>query len=197
MHRIIMSKIGIPLATCCVIAFACLAIAMPGQQQGSSPPSSQTSQLEPLAVDDGVHHGEVLLNLSLDSAGAVANASALSGGGDLVSIAIANTRLFRHPTRPGASGLTQRVIFFRGKDVKTVPPEYPMLARNAHVWGAVRMVATVASDGHVDDVTILFGAPLLQNSARDSVLKWKFPLIEQQGSPVSYHAVVTINYSLQ
>ena len=198
MRLIIMRKIGwVPLATWCVIAFACLTIEIPAQQSGNSPRPTQASELEPLAVDDGVHQGEVLLSLSLDDSGAVASAAASSGGGDLVPVAIANTKIFRHPNLPGASGLTQRVLFLRGKDVKTVPPEYPLMARNAHVWGAVRMVATVAPDGHVDNATILSGQPLLQNSARDSLLRWKFPTIEQQDSPVSYHAVVTINYFLR
>lgn len=51
---------------------------------------------------------------------------------------------------------------------------YPPLARQARVTGAVLLRVTVGSDGAVKTVDIIKGHPLLVQSAKDAVGKWKF-----------------------
>lgn len=165
-------------------------------QQSTAAAATAISELPPLIVDDGKHQGEVALTLNLDSNGSVANATAASGG-DLASIATTDAKVFRYPNRAGSSGIAQRVVFLRGKDVKSVPPVYPSIAKAAHVTGTVRMVATVAADGHITDVTVLSGPPMLAGSAKESLLKWTFPPMQQGGSPVSSHAIVDIHFAQQ
>ena len=54
------------------------------------------------------------------------------------------------------------------------PIRYPPLARQTRTSGVVLLHVTVASDGSVKEVNILKGHPLLLQSAKDSVTKWKF-----------------------
>jgi TonB family protein len=181
----------------CVIATLCVALRISAQQQASPPAAAvPQAELQPLIIDDGRHQGEVALTIDLDSNGSVANATA-SSGGDLVPIAIAGTKIFRYANHGSASGLTQQVLFVRGKDVKSVAPIYPPIAKAAHVTGTVRMVATVAADGHVTDVTVLSGPPMLQGSAKDSLFQWIFPPVQRSGAPSPSHAIVDIHFAQQ
>jgi len=51
---------------------------------------------------------------------------------------------------------------------------YPPLARQTRIAGVVLLHVDVASDGSVKEVNILKGHPLLLQSAKDSVTKWRF-----------------------
>jgi len=61
------------------------------------------------------------------------------------------------------------------------PILYPPLARQTRIAGIVFLHLTVASDGSVKDVNIVKGHPLLVQSAKDSVVKWKFAPQESPG----------------
>ena len=62
-----------------------------------------------------------------------------------------------------------------GRKVKTaVKPDYPALARQTHVTGTVRLVATVGPDGKVRDTKVVGGSPLLAQEAITAVKKWKY-----------------------
>jgi TonB family protein len=60
------------------------------------------------------------------------------------------------------------------KSVKTVPPVYPAIAAKMRVEGAVKLDATIDSDGSVSDVKVVSGHQLLVNAAVDAVKKWKY-----------------------
>ena|SRR5579864_2130779 len=55
-----------------------------------------------------------------------------------------------------------------------VVPEYPSLARQLRLQGKVRVVAIVATDGHVTSTKVAGGHPLLAGSAEDAIKKWRF-----------------------
>lgn len=55
-----------------------------------------------------------------------------------------------------------------------VPPEYPNLARQMNITGAVQLQVTVNAEGSVKDVRVLGGHPLLAQAAVDAVRLWKF-----------------------
>lgn len=52
--------------------------------------------------------------------------------------------------------------------------EYPRLANTGRVQGVVELAAFVHPDGHVREVRLLSGHPLLVPAARDALLKWRF-----------------------
>lgn len=67
-----------------------------------------------------------------------------------------------------AVGENQRVL-----KVKVVP-EYPELARRVNIKGSVRLELVVATNGHIKDVTVLGGNPVLAQAAENAVRKWRY-----------------------
>src|SRR5437764_3799534 len=53
-------------------------------------------------------------------------------------------------------------------------PEYPPIARQLKIEGAVELEVLVAESGVVEKVSIVSGNPVLTRPASDAVKKWKF-----------------------
>ncbi|MFZ0964490.1 MAG: energy transducer TonB [Terriglobia bacterium] len=74
---------------------------------------------------------------------------------------------------------------------KQVQPDYPPLALKMKVSGVVTVRATVASNGNVENATVVSGHILLKNAAADCVKQWQF-------EPASSDSVeiVTVSFKL-
>ena len=57
-------------------------------------------------------------------------------------------------------------------------PRYPPLARVAQISGRVRFTAQVGPDGHLFDIKVLDGHPLLKQSIESSASHWVYPAAE-------------------
>lgn len=57
---------------------------------------------------------------------------------------------------------------------KRVSPVYPELAKRMHLSGAVRLSATVASDGSVTEVKVVSGNSVLTTAAQEALRKWVY-----------------------
>lgn len=57
---------------------------------------------------------------------------------------------------------------------RSVPPEYPELARNMNLKGTAQVEAVVRPDGTVKDVRILGGHPLLADALARAVKQWRY-----------------------
>jgi TonB family protein len=60
------------------------------------------------------------------------------------------------------------------KIVSQVDPEYPMLLREAHIEGLVRLELTVRPNGTVSDVRVKGGNPMLAQYACRAALRWRY-----------------------
>ncbi len=78
----------------------------------------------------------------------------------------------------------------------SVQPEYPALARQAHVWGTVVVNAVIDEHGNVVGARALSGHPLLIPAALKAVLQWKYEPTLLNGSPVAVEMEVTVHFSL-
>jgi TonB family protein len=168
-------------------------------QQSPSPAASgnQASELEPLFVCDWSHTGDLDLSVDVDATGTVSSATVVSGDAHLEPAAFSAAKLLRHPGYASKTGVLLHVIFVGKKtSMKMVYPAYPPMAKAAHVGGAVEMVATIASDGHVISVTAVSGSGMLKADAIDALKQWIFPPAQQAGQPVQCHAVVIMNFNL-
>ena len=56
-------------------------------------------------------------------------------------------------------------------------PIYPAMARQAHVEGQVTIEAVIDTTGKLTNMTVISGAPMLQQAALDSLRSWKFSLV--------------------
>jgi len=81
--------------------------------------------------------------------------------------------------------------------VQKEEPMYPPLARAARVTGAVVLDVLIGTDGHVSDVGVVSGHPLLQAAAVDAVKQWVYSPMNQNGQPAEVQTTVTLNFSFQ
>ena len=65
-----------------------------------------------------------------------------------------------------------------------VPPDYPAIARQLKIEGAVELEAVVTESGAVEKVNIVSGNPVLTRPASDAVKKWKFAPFTSDGKAV-------------
>ena len=60
--------------------------------------------------------------------------------------------------------------------IKHVEPVYPPLAWQTRVTGTVHLSIRIAADGHVEDIKVVSGHPLLVQAAIEAVKQWTFHL---------------------
>ncbi|MGA7294104.1 MAG: TonB family protein [Terriglobales bacterium] len=78
----------------------------------------------------------------------------------------------------------------------SVPPDYPLLARQMKVQGAVSLEALIARDGTIQQLQILSGPGILAAAAREAVMQWHFKPFVQNGQPVETQARITVNFTI-
>jgi TonB family protein len=98
------------------------------------------------------------------------------------------------PNPPGTIRVGQNVQ--SANLVNKVPPEYPALAKAAHVQGTVTFNATIGKDGHVENLELVSGPPLLVQSAMNAVRQWVYKPTLLNGEAVSVTTTIEVNYTL-
>lgn len=78
----------------------------------------------------------------------------------------------------------------------SVPPNYPLLARQMKVQGAVSLQALISRDGTIQELQILSGPSILAAAAREAVRQWHFKPYLQNGQPVETRARITVNFTI-
>ena len=78
----------------------------------------------------------------------------------------------------------------------SVPPNYPLLARQMKVQGAVSLQALIARDGTIQELQILSGPSILAAAAREAVKQWHFKPYLQNGQPIETQARITVNFTI-
>ena len=77
-----------------------------------------------------------------------------------------------------------------------VAPEYPPIAKQLKIEGAVELEAVVAESGAVEKVNIVSGNPVLTRPASDAIKKWKFAPFTSEGKAVKAVVPVTLSFKL-
>jgi len=83
------------------------------------------------------------------------------------------------------------------RKLKDVRPEYPAIAREARVHGAVIIEILIDTEGRVSNATVLRSIPLLDQSALAAVRQWVFSPTLLNGVPVEVIMSVTVSFNLQ
>jgi len=83
------------------------------------------------------------------------------------------------------------------KLLKSVPPEYPQLARNQRISGNVQIDALIDAEGNVSSMKVLSGPPLLHQAALNALKQWKYQPAQLDGKPTSMHLTVTLQFRTQ
>lgn len=78
----------------------------------------------------------------------------------------------------------------------SVPPNYPMLARQMKVQGAVILQALISREGSIQELQVLNGPGILATAAREAVKQWRFKPYYMNGQPVETQARITVNFTI-
>jgi periplasmic protein TonB len=101
------------------------------------------------------------------------------------------------PQRPAAKRIVRVGSNLKApRQILSVQPEYPELARQAHIWGAVVVTAVIDERGNVVRAHALSGHPLLIPAALRAVLQWKYEPTTLNGTPVAVEMEVTVHFNL-
>jgi protein TonB len=83
-----------------------------------------------------------------------------------------------------------------GNLIYRVQPEYPALARLAHIQGAVLLRAMISRQGTIEDLQAVSGPPLLIKAAIEAVQQWRYRPYVLNGDPVEVDTQITVNFVL-
>jgi TonB family protein len=95
------------------------------------------------------------------------------------------------PTRIRVGGAVQMA-----KMVKSVPPVYPPLAKQARIQGKVVLDVVIGKDGTVQNITVVNGHALLIQAALDAVRQWQYHPTLLNSEPVEVSTQVEVNFAL-
>ena len=87
---------------------------------------------------------------------------------------------------PGAASLVSR----------SVEPDYPLLAKQMKVEGAVVLNALIGRDGNIQQLQVLSGPAILSSAARQAVQQWRFRPYLQAGQAVETESRITVNFTI-
>ncbi len=79
---------------------------------------------------------------------------------------------------------------------RPVRPEYPLLARQMKVQGAVVLLVLIDKDGSIQNLQIESGPAILADAAREAVKQWRFKPYLQDGQPIETQARVTVDFTI-
>jgi protein TonB len=113
----------------------------------------------------------------------------IGGTGTSVPIPPAQQPAAKRIVRVGSSLKAPRQTF-------SVQPEYPTLARQAHIGGTVVVNAVIDEHGNVVQARAVNGHPLLIPAALRAVLQWKYEPTLLNGTPVAVEMEVTVHFTL-
>ncbi len=80
--------------------------------------------------------------------------------------------------------------------IHKVQPEYPPMAKQIHVQGAVEFTAVISKEGTIENLQLVRGHPILVAAARDAILQWRYKPTILNGEPVEVITNITVNFIL-
>ncbi len=136
--------------------------------------------------------GEQAPNIAMNPAGPGAGPGAgpwIPGGtgfGAVVAVRPSPPRVVRLSSAVMAASLMHRV-----------EPEYPKVARAAHITGDVRLHAIIGTDGAVREIEVIGGNGILARAAIAAVREWRYRPTLLNGQPVEVDTEITVNFGLE
>jgi TonB family protein len=79
---------------------------------------------------------------------------------------------------------------------RQVSPDYPLLAKQMKVQGAVVLEVLIGKNGGIQDIQVVSGPAILSAAAREAVKQWHFKPYYQAGVPVETEARITVNFTI-
>lgn len=83
-----------------------------------------------------------------------------------------------------------------GMLVHRVEPVYPVIAARARIQGTVQLRALIAKDGSIENLQVITGHPILQQSALEAVKQWRYKPYILNGEPLEVETIVIVNFHM-
>jgi protein TonB len=80
--------------------------------------------------------------------------------------------------------------------INKVEPQYPPIAKTAHVSGTIILHAIIGKDGAIRELQFVSGPPLLMKSAMDAVKEWRYKPTMLNGEAVEVDTTIDVVFSL-
>jgi len=77
-----------------------------------------------------------------------------------------------------------------------VQPDYPALARQAGIQGAVELRAIISKTGTIERLTVIRGPFMLAPAAVNAVRQWRYRPYVLNGAPIEVETEITVNFTL-
>ncbi|MGO9126763.1 MAG: energy transducer TonB [Terriglobales bacterium] len=87
-------------------------------------------------------------------------------------------------------------LVMEGNLIRRVQPEYPALAKQARIQGAVVLRAVIDREGTIQNLQVISGHPLLVQAAINAVRQWRYRPYYLNQQPVEVETQVTVNFTL-
>ena len=84
----------------------------------------------------------------------------------------------------------------KGNLIYRVQPEYPGLARQAHIQGTVLLRAVISREGTIENLQVVSGPPMLVPSAIAAVRHWRYRPYFLNDQAVEVETEITVNFVL-
>ncbi len=82
-----------------------------------------------------------------------------------------------------------------GARINNVAPEYPAIAKVAHISGTVVLHALIAKDGTIEQLEYVSGPPMLVKAAMDAVKQWRYKPYLLNGDPVEVETTINVDFN--
>lgn len=80
--------------------------------------------------------------------------------------------------------------------IHQILPQYPQIAKTAHISGTVILHAVISKDGSVQELQYISGPPLLMRAAMDAVRQWRYRPTLLNGEAVEVDTTISVVFSL-
>lgn len=81
--------------------------------------------------------------------------------------------------------------------IEKVQPDYPLIAKAMHLAGTVRLHAIIGTDGHVRELRVVEGNPILAGAALAAARQWRYRPTMFGKEPVEVETNIVVNFVLQ
>jgi protein TonB len=99
------------------------------------------------------------------------------------------------PNGPPSNRIRTSVVM-EGNLIRRVEPQYPVIAKQIHLEGAVVLNAIIGRDGNIERMEVASGPTLLAAAAKEAVSRWKYRPYLLNGEPVEVETQITVNFVL-
>src|SRR5580704_14317880 len=80
--------------------------------------------------------------------------------------------------------------------IRNPQPVYPQIAKSARISGTVELSAIIGEDGHIQELKVVSGHPLLRQAALDAVKQWVYKPTLLNEQPVKVSTTIDVIFTL-